>query len=297
MDLAPALQNVNPALVEQIRIALRGLETLFNERAEARDRGDQAQVALIDDRIPPAMRRVGDAYPNEETRLHWYREADKVESAELEEKEHILLPLAKGLGILIAAPLALAFGIVGGAVFTAGSILCGVAFVVRGLGQVLTGATNPIIISRHNAFGMADAPPEYNANPPAEEQIRIELRALEALFEERRAARERNDPAQVAVIEERIAQTMRRVGDAYPNEETRQHWYRQAENLERATPEQREHILMPIAKGLGILIAAPLALAFGIVGGVVFAAGSILYGAGKVVVGLGTLLTGGWFRG
>ncbi|EUC59864.1 transmembrane protein, putative, partial [Rhizoctonia solani AG-3 Rhs1AP] len=142
---------------------------------------------------------------------------------------------------------------------------------------------------------MSAPPPEYT-NPSIEEQIRTELQALQTLFDERTDARSRGDTARVARIEARIAQTMRRVGDAYPNEETRQHWYRQAENFEKATPEQREHILMPIAKGLGILIAAPLALAFGIVGGAVFAAGSILYGAGKVVMGLGTLLTGGWLR-
>ncbi|KAG8697851.1 hypothetical protein FRC11_014807, partial [Ceratobasidium sp. 423] len=139
---------------------------------------------------------------------------------------------------------------------------------------------------------MDGPPPEYNANPSLEDQIRAALKSLQTLLDEREEARNRGDKTQVARIEEDIAPAMRRVGDSYHNEETRANWYRQAEDLENANPEQREHILMPIAKGLGILIAAPLALAFGIVGGVIFTAGSILYGAGKLVQGLGTLLTG-----
>ncbi|KAH7332990.1 hypothetical protein B0J17DRAFT_631977 [Rhizoctonia solani] len=139
------------------------------------------------------------------------------------------------------------------------------------------------------------APLAYNPNPALEEQIRVALRSLEALFDQRTEARIQGDQAQVAAIEGQIAPAMRRIGDAYPQQDTRDHWYQQAERLENATPEEKEHILMSIAKGLGLLIAAPLALAFGIVGGAVFAAGSILYGVGKVVVGLGSLLTGGMF--
>ncbi|GAB1527075.1 hypothetical protein RhiTH_010250 [Rhizoctonia solani] len=140
---------------------------------------------------------------------------------------------------------------------------------------------------------MNAGPPPYDANKNAEEQIRTALRALEALFEERRDARARDDQAELARIEERIVAAMRSVGDAYPEGETRRNWYRQADAFFNANDEEREHILLPIAKGLGILIAAPLALAFGIAGGAIFAAGSILYGAGKVVAGVGSLLTGG----
>ncbi|CAE6441603.1 unnamed protein product [Rhizoctonia solani] len=143
---------------------------------------------------------------------------------------------------------------------------------------------------------MDERPPLYEPNPDQEEQMRIALRALQTLFEKRAEARNRHDQAEVARIDSHIAQAMRQVGDTYPNEETREHWYRQARDLENANEEEREHILMPIAKGLGILIAAPLALAFVIVGGAVFTAGSILYGVGKVVIGVGSLLTGGMLR-
>ncbi|KDN44226.1 hypothetical protein RSAG8_05699, partial [Rhizoctonia solani AG-8 WAC10335] len=143
---------------------------------------------------------------------------------------------------------------------------------------------------------MNAAPPEYHPNPPLEEQIRIALRALETLFDERAEARNRGDQAQIALIEERIALAMRGVGDAYPAGDARANWHRQAEQFRNANGEEREHILMPIAKGLGLLIAAPLALAGVIVVGALGAVGAVLYGAGKVVQGLGSLLTGGKFR-
>ncbi|CEL54205.1 hypothetical protein RSOLAG1IB_11603 [Rhizoctonia solani AG-1 IB] len=139
-------------------------------------------------------------------------------------------------------------------------------------------------------------PPPYDPNPDPEEKIRIALRALQELFDKRTEARNRRDQDQVALIDGEIAQAMRLVGDVYEDENTREHWYGQARNLENANAEEREHILMPIAKGLGLLIAAPLALAFGIVGGAVFTAGAILYGVGRVVGGVGSLLTAGIFR-
>ncbi|KDN44228.1 hypothetical protein RSAG8_05701, partial [Rhizoctonia solani AG-8 WAC10335] len=139
MDIAPLVQNGNPALEEHIRVALRALQALVNERAEARNRGDQAQVAIIDNHIAPAMRQVGDAYDNEEARQHWYHQAETHEHADVEEREHMLMTVAMCLGILIAAPLALAFGIVGGVVLTAGSILYGVGRVAQGLWSLLTG--------------------------------------------------------------------------------------------------------------------------------------------------------------
>lgn len=139
-----------------------------------------------------------------------------------------------------------------------------------------------------------EPPPGYDT--AQEERIRVVLRALESLFNRRNEARQRNDNEELAQIDRQIPPAMRSIGDAYPDQERRTHWYRKADEYEKANPEEKEHILMPIAKGLGLLIAAPLALAAGIVGGTLFAAGTILYGAGKVVQGLGGLLTGGYFR-
>lgn len=132
-------------------------------------------------------------------------------------------------------------------------------------------------------------PPAYNQQ---EETIRARLLVLQDLMEQREGARARNDQAAVSTLENIIVTTMRRIGDAYPEGETRREWHGRANDFERSDPEEREHILMPLAKGLGILIATPFALA----GGIIFAAGAIVYGAGKTVMGLGQLLTGGVFR-
>jgi hypothetical protein len=142
------------------------------------------------------------------------------------------------------------------------------------------------------------SPPHYNSATENEGRISAALQTLQTLLNQRNEAGNQQDQATVRQVERQIPAAMRRIGDAYllsANTETYQNWYRQAEEFERANPEEREHILMPIAKGLGLLIAAPLALAFGIVGGAVFTAGSILYGVGKVVQGLGSLFTGGLF--
>ncbi|KAF8603612.1 hypothetical protein BDV93DRAFT_155774 [Ceratobasidium sp. AG-I] len=133
-------------------------------------------------------------------------------------------------------------------------------------------------------------PPAYDQQQ--EEAVRVQLIALKILMEQREEARVRGDQVATCVIDNRIVATMRLVGDAYPAGETRIEWYRKADVYERGNTEEKEHILMPLAKGLGILIATPFALA----AGVIFAAGAIIYGAGKTVMGLGNLLTGGVFR-
>lgn len=141
-----------------------------------------------------------------------------------------------------------------------------------------------------------------NLNPPLgynaeqEERIRVVLQALQTLFEIRIEARRQGNIEELPHVDRQIPAAMRRIGDAYPDQQARAQWYRDADEFESANPEEREHILMPIAKGLGILIATPFVLAGGIAGGAVFAAGAILYGAGKVVQGIGSLLTGGNFQ-
>ena len=133
-------------------------------------------------------------------------------------------------------------------------------------------------------------PPAYDQQQ--EEAIRVQLIALQRLMEQHGEARVRNDQVSICVIDRKIVAIMRLVGDAYPAGETRNEWYRKADVYEQGDAEEREHILMPLAKGLGIIIATPFALA----GGVIFAAGAIVYGVGKTVMGLGSLLTGGVFR-
>ncbi|KAJ1300165.1 hypothetical protein OPQ81_011917 [Rhizoctonia solani] len=154
---------------------------------------------------------------------------------------------------------------------------------------------NRLLYPNHKTHEMDSAPPAYNPDPTQEDQIRAALEALQKLFDERARARTRGDQAQVALIEERTAEAMRRVADAYGGE-AGGNWNRQAEILMNANPEERENILMPIAKGLGLLIAAPLALAGVIVVGAVGAVGGVLYGVGKVLQGLGGLLTAGMLR-
>ncbi|CAA7271607.1 unnamed protein product [Cyclocybe aegerita] len=133
-------------------------------------------------------------------------------------------------------------------------------------------------------------PPKYD--PDQEEKIRIR-RALQELFDRHPAARSQPDDTTVRNIDSQIPPAMRTVGDAYPDQETRRHWYKKAEDYENAPPEQKENILKPLLEGLGMLISAPLMLAGGVVVGSVYTAGAILVGAGKVIKGLGSLLTGG----
>ncbi|KEP49321.1 putative transmembrane protein, partial [Rhizoctonia solani 123E] len=226
MNMGALAQANNPVLEEHIGGALRALESLIKARAEAHNRGDQAQAALINDQIAPAMRRVGDAYPNEETRQHWYNQARTLENASPEEKENLLANIGLGLGLLIAAPLALAFGIVGGVVFTAGSIIY--------------------------------------------------------------AVRNQGNEAQAVATEELIPLAIRRVGDAFVNEESRQYWYRQAEDPKNFNLEQSEHMVPRFGEHLVLEFAAPPVPAFTIVGDVMSAARSILHDAATALVNIGT---------
>ncbi|CAE6360471.1 unnamed protein product [Rhizoctonia solani] len=125
-----------------------------------------------------------------------------------------------------------------------------------------------------------------------EENARHQLNTLQDLFQKRRDAADRGDKAQIAALDQQIVSAMHSVGNAYPDEESKDAWHAKASQYESSTAEERENILMPLAKGLGILIATPFAVA----GGAIFAAGGILYGAGKTIQGVGNLLTGGVFN-
>ncbi|KAJ1305628.1 hypothetical protein OPQ81_000625 [Rhizoctonia solani] len=126
----------------------------------------------------------------------------------------------------------------------------------------------------------------------SEENARAQLNALQDLFQKRREASDTGDEAQVKALDRQIVSAMHDVGNAYPDQESKDAWYAKAGQYESSSAEEKENILMPLAKGLGILIATPFAVA----GGAIFAAGGILYGAGKTIQGVGNLLTGGVFN-
>ncbi|KAG8736239.1 hypothetical protein FRC12_017719 [Ceratobasidium sp. 428] len=133
-------------------------------------------------------------------------------------------------------------------------------------------------------------PPPYTANN--EEAIRERLRELDGLLQLREQANAQGNTASVAALDEQISDIMRSISQAYPAGENRTYWQNTHRNFQAGSAQDKEHILMPIAKGLGIIIATPFALA----GGVIFAAGAILYGVGKTVLGLGNMLTFGAFQ-
>ncbi|QRV78454.1 hypothetical protein RhiJN_06469 [Ceratobasidium sp. AG-Ba] len=136
-----------------------------------------------------------------------------------------------------------------------------------------------------------------NEQPPTsaagdEGLARMHLKELEKLFAQRaEAVGQKNEPV-IHEIDVNIVVKMRQIGDAYPDEESKSEWYEKADVFEKGNKQEKENILMPLAQGLGILIATPFAVA----GGAIFAAGGILYGAGKTIQGVGNLLTGGVFQ-
>ncbi|KAG8743063.1 hypothetical protein FRC10_000445 [Ceratobasidium sp. 414] len=141
------------------------------------------------------------------------------------------------------------------------------------------------------AIGFDPRPPSPHTSTN-EEQARIYLTELKVLFGQRADAVRRGGKSAARSIEINIVVKMRQIGDTYPDAESKSEWYKKAKVFEKGNDNDKENILMPLAQGLGILIAAPFVVA----GGAIFAAGGILYGVGKTVLGVGNLLTGGVFR-
>lgn len=123
----------------------------------------------------------------------------------------------------------------------------------------------------------------------SEKSARQLLVELQGMFEKLVDARKRNDTATTKVLEPQIVALMIRIGDACPSESGRQHWYDRAQALQSSSEEEKEHIMLSIAKGLGIILLTPFVVVGGIIGGAVFA-------AGKGVHGLGSRLTSGKTR-
>ncbi|KAJ1305102.1 hypothetical protein OPQ81_000141 [Rhizoctonia solani] len=112
----------------------------------------------------------------------------------------------------------------------------------------------------------------------SEKSARELLTELQALFEKLNNARRRGDAATARTLESQAIILMRRIGDACPSDSGRQHWYDRAQALQDSSEEEKEHIMLGIAKGLGIILLTPFVLVGGIVGGAVFAAGRGVHG-------------------
>ncbi|GAB1521128.1 hypothetical protein RhiTH_004219 [Rhizoctonia solani] len=115
----------------------------------------------------------------------------------------------------------------------------------------------------------------------SEKTARELLTELQALFEKLNDARRRGDTATSRTLEPQAVALMRRIGDACPSESGKQHWYDRAQALQNSSEEEKEHVMLAIAKGLGIILLTPFVLVGGIVGGAVFAAGKGVHDLGS----------------
>ncbi|KAF8754713.1 hypothetical protein RHS01_06094 [Rhizoctonia solani] len=92
----------------------------------------------------------------------------------------------------------------------------------------------------------------------SEKTARELLTELQALFEKLNDARRRGDTATSRTLEPKRAQA-----------------------LQNSSEEEKEHVMLAIAKGLGIILLTPFVLVGGIVGGAVFAAGKGVHDLGS----------------
>ncbi|KEP49453.1 putative transmembrane protein [Rhizoctonia solani 123E] len=115
----------------------------------------------------------------------------------------------------------------------------------------------------------------------SEKSARELLTELQALFERLNNARRRGDMATAKTLEPQAVSLMRRIGDACPSEPGKQHWYDRAQALQNSNDEEKEHVMLAIAKGLGIILLTPFVLVGGIIGGAVFAAGKGVHDLGS----------------
>jgi hypothetical protein len=83
--------------------------------------------------------------------------------------------------------------------------------------------------------------------------------------------------------EHNILSLINGVADAASDPEVKKHYREKGEKFANASRKQKENIARDIAKGLRIILIAPLAL--------IAVAGGILYGTGMIVKGVGNVLT------
>ncbi|KAJ7671847.1 hypothetical protein B0H17DRAFT_1084809 [Mycena rosella] len=115
-----------------------------------------------------------------------------------------------------------------------------------------------------------------------EEEWQEMLSKLKKKLRRYEQAKKRGDEETIKRLVREIGQLMSSLADGHSDPEVRAEWTRKANNFEKAPEEAKEHMLLDIGKGLGIIVASPFLVA-----------GGILYGVGLFAQGVGNLLTGG----
>ncbi|KAJ7047890.1 hypothetical protein C8F04DRAFT_1387045 [Mycena alexandri] len=122
------------------------------------------------------------------------------------------------------------------------------------------------------------APPAYHhgLSSSSEVEWQTKLKSLEKKI--RKYNWSKNGPSEASVI----VDSMRDLGASHSDPKVQAYWNRRADAFERAPDADRKSILLDIGRGLGILIAAPFAIA-----------GAVLIGTGMLLKASGNFLTGG----
>ncbi|KAJ7705683.1 hypothetical protein B0H16DRAFT_692574 [Mycena metata] len=125
------------------------------------------------------------------------------------------------------------------------------------------------------------APPTYHeglssTSTISEVEWQTKLKKLEKQI--RKYNWSKNGPREANVI----VASMRDLAASHIDPKVQAYWNRRADAFERAPDADRKSILLDIGRGLGILIAAPFAIA-----------GAVLIGTGMLLKASGNLLTGG----
>lgn len=140
-------------------------------------------------------------------------------------------------------------------------------------------------------FTGQQAPAEGPAPPPVTDEVANTLKALLGDINTLHQARSSQPPAsesRIAELESSIRVGMARMAQIHPDPHTRADYRAKLAKFDSGDESGKWDVLINIATGLGIILAAPFAIA----GGAILLAGSIVQGTGQVLAGLGTLLTG-----
>jgi len=122
-----------------------------------------------------------------------------------------------------------------------------------------------------------------------EKKFRKLVEELKTTIERYKAARRKANKETLKKLEEKVTVLMNAVADASTDPNVARHYKEKAEKFSKAHAEDKENIAMDVAKGLGMILAAPFVLA----AAGVFVAGTVVYGVGTLVQGIGNVLTFG----
>ncbi|KAJ6594725.1 hypothetical protein B0H19DRAFT_913066, partial [Mycena capillaripes] len=111
-----------------------------------------------------------------------------------------------------------------------------------------------------------------------EEEWQRKRANLDKKFKKYQRAKERGDTAKAKKLEYELWQDMLSLAASHSDPAVRAEWKKKAEDFIRAAETGDESMVMDIAKGLGLVVAAPFILA-----------GTALYGVGLLTKGLGNL--------